>query len=83
MTGSLDTWNDSAAKQAVVEFVERTESDGVPPEERIAVFDNDGTLWCEKPMPIQADFILHSPPAGRDGAGRLRAAWPSALEGRL
>ena len=27
-------------------------------EERVAVFDNDGTLWCEKPMPIQADFIL-------------------------
>ena len=29
----------------------------VPPAERVAVFDNDGTLWCEKPMPIQADFI--------------------------
>ena len=33
-------------------------SEGVPAEERIAVFDNDGTLWCEKPLPIQADFIL-------------------------
>jgi len=33
-------------------------SEPVPVEERIAVFDNDGTLWCEKPMPIQADFIL-------------------------
>ena len=30
----------------------------MPAEERVAVFDNDGTLWCEKPMPIQADFIL-------------------------
>ena len=30
----------------------------VPPAERIATFDNDGTLWCEKPMPIQLDFIL-------------------------
>ena len=30
----------------------------VPAEERIAVFDNDGTLWCEKPMPVQLDFIL-------------------------
>jgi phosphoserine phosphatase len=30
----------------------------VPPEQRVAVFDNDGTLWCEKPMPIQLDFIL-------------------------
>ena len=41
-----------------MEFVERTVSAGVPAEERVAVFDNDGTLWCEKPMPIQADFIL-------------------------
>ena len=42
----------------MVDFVERTVSDDVPVEERIAVLDNDGTLWCEKPMPIQADFIL-------------------------
>ena len=42
----------------MVDFVERTVSDDVPVGERIAVFDNDGTLWCEKPMPIQADFIL-------------------------
>ena len=40
------------------EFVDQTVSDGVPACERVAVFDNDGTLWCEKPMPIQADFIL-------------------------
>ena len=57
-TDVLTSWNAGAARQAVVEFVERTVSDGVPAEERIAVFDNDGTLWCEKPMPIQADFIL-------------------------
>ena len=31
----------------------------MPPAERIAVFDNDGTLWCEKPMPIELGFILH------------------------
>src|SRR3712207_8937300 len=30
----------------------------VPPEARVAVFDNDGTLWCEKPLPVQADFLL-------------------------
>ena len=41
-----------------MDFVERVVSDGVPVEERVAVFDNDGTLWCEKPLPIQADFIL-------------------------
>jgi phosphoglycolate phosphatase-like HAD superfamily hydrolase len=54
----MASWRDGTARQAVVEFVERTVSDAVPVEERIAVFDNDGTLWCEKPLPIQADFIL-------------------------
>jgi hypothetical protein len=54
----MASWREGAARQAVVEFVERTVSDAVPVEERIAVFDNDGTLWCEKPLPIQADFIL-------------------------
>ena len=44
--------------RSVVEFVDRTVSDGVPVAERVAIFDNDGTLWCEKPLPIQADFIL-------------------------
>jgi phosphoserine phosphatase len=54
----LASWKDSVPKRELVEFVERTVSDAVPVEERVAVFDNDGTLWCEKPMPIQLDFIL-------------------------
>jgi hypothetical protein len=54
----LGSWNEGAAKRSVVEFVERTVADDVAADERVAVFDNDGTLWCEKPMPIQADFIL-------------------------
>jgi len=62
MAEDLPSWRDGAAKQAITDFVARTcGADGataVPPEERIAVFDNDGTLWCEKPMPIQLDFIL-------------------------
>jgi len=60
-TGALPSWRDGAAKQAIHDFVGRTCGDGlgaVPDEERVAVFDNDGTLWCEKPMPIQLDFIL-------------------------
>jgi hypothetical protein len=55
---ALTSWNDGVARKAIVEFVEQTVGDGVPVEERVAVFDNDGTLWCEKPMPIQLDFIL-------------------------
>jgi hypothetical protein len=47
----LPSWNDGAAKSAIVEFVEAVTTDGgpdfVPPNERIAVFDNDGTLWAE------------------------------------
>jgi phosphoserine phosphatase len=60
MTGALSsTWNDGPARQAIVDFVERTcGPHGVPVEERVAVFDNDGTLWCEQPMPIQLDFIV-------------------------
>jgi DNA-binding CsgD family transcriptional regulator len=58
----LRSWNDTAARRAIVGFVETvTSRDGpgyVPPEERVAVFDNDGTLWCEKPMPIELGFIL-------------------------
>ena len=58
----LASWNDGAAKTAIVDFVERVTTEGgpdyVPPSERIAVFDNDGTLWCEKPMPIELGFIL-------------------------
>ena len=53
----LASWNDGPTKDAVLAFVERVTADGVPPAERVAVFDNDGTLWCEKPLPIQADFI--------------------------
>ena len=62
MTEELSSWRDGPAKQAIVDFVARTcgerGSPAVPSEERVAVFDNDGTLWCEKPMPIQLDFIL-------------------------
>jgi len=58
----LSSWRDGPARQAIVEFVEQTTGKNgtaaVPVEERVAVFDNDGTLWCEKPMPIQLDFIL-------------------------
>jgi phosphoserine phosphatase len=58
----LPSWNDGAAKKAIVEFVKATTTKGspqyVPPAERIAVFDNDGTLWCEQPLPVQLYFAL-------------------------
>ncbi|MET0702731.1 MAG: HAD family hydrolase, partial [Mycobacterium sp.] len=53
----LASWHDGATKSAIVDFVERTVAT-VPHEERVAVFDNDGTLWCEKPAYIQLDFLV-------------------------
>jgi phosphoserine phosphatase len=66
MNGSelLPSWNEGAAKSAVLEFVESVSRPGasgasyVPPADRIATFDNDGTLWCEKPQYAQADFLF-------------------------
>jgi hypothetical protein len=58
----LSSWNDGPAKQSIVEFVAKVTKEGspdfVPPEERIATFDNDGTLWCEQPMYFQLLFAL-------------------------
>ncbi|TFV92969.1 haloacid dehalogenase-like hydrolase [Blastococcus sp. CT_GayMR20] len=54
---ALTSWRDGPARRAVVDFVARAVEE-VPVDQRVAVFDNDGTLWCEKPMPIQLDFIL-------------------------
>jgi len=58
----LPTWNDGPTKQAIADFGARVTKEGspdfVPPEERIAVFDNDGTLWAEQPMYFQLLFAL-------------------------
>jgi phosphoserine phosphatase len=58
----LPSWNGGKAKQSIVAFVEKVTTPGspdyVPVPERIAVFDNDGTLWCEQPVPVQLYFAL-------------------------
>jgi phosphoserine phosphatase len=58
----LPSWNDGPAKQSIIAFVEKVTKAGspdfVPVAERIATFDNDGTLWCEKPLPVQLYFAL-------------------------
>lgn len=74
----LETWLDGPTKSAITDFVGRVTAQGpqfVAPEERVAVFDNDGTLWCEKPMYIQLDFIV------RRLAEKV-AADPSLAEGQ-
>ena len=81
-TEVLASWHAGVARGTIVEFVQRTVSEAVPVEERVAVFDNDGTLWCEKPMPIQADFILRrlSAMAQADPELRGREPWKAAYE---
>lgn len=67
----LPSWNDGPARQAVIEFL--VESGAVPIDQRVAVFDNDGTLWCEKPNYVQLLFML-------DQLHRAVAADPSMVE---
>jgi phosphoglycolate phosphatase-like HAD superfamily hydrolase len=63
----LPSWNDGPAKQAIFDFVratiDRTSPSYVPPADRIAVFDNDGTLWVEHPIYTQVVFCLDRVPA--------------------
>jgi phosphoglycolate phosphatase-like HAD superfamily hydrolase len=63
----LPSWNDGPAKQAIIDFVrattERSSPNYVPPEERIATFDQDGTLWVEQPMYTQIIYCLDRVPA--------------------
>ncbi len=66
-TDPLPSWNEGAAKKAIVEFVQTTTTPGspnfVPPAERIATFDQDGTLWVEHPMYTQVMYVLERVPA--------------------
>jgi phosphoserine phosphatase len=76
---ALESWRDGRTKDSIVEFVRSVTTDGptfVPPEERIAAFDNDGTLWCEKPMPIQLDFVLRRFATMVEDAPELRERQP-------
>lgn len=80
----LQSWTDGPTKSAIVEFVQRTVDD-VPPEDRIAVFDNDGTLWCEKPAYIQLDFLVRrmAEQARADPALADRQPYQAAATGDL
>ncbi|MFD6322541.1 hypothetical protein ACFWOL_06610 [Streptomyces sp. NPDC058442] len=66
-TTSLGSWNDGAAKRAIVDLVTSAAVEGSPgfvaPMGRVAVFGNDGTLWVEKPTPVQRAFVRGKPAA--------------------
>jgi phosphoglycolate phosphatase-like HAD superfamily hydrolase len=85
----LESWNDGPTKSAIVDFVGRVTTHGgtdyVEPHQRVAVFDNDGTLWCEKPAYIQLDFLIRrfAQQAAEDPALRERQPYKAAIEGDL
>jgi phosphoglycolate phosphatase-like HAD superfamily hydrolase len=85
-TDPLPSWNEGTNKRSILHFVEAVTSAGgaefVPPLDRIAVFDNDGTLWCEKPMYIQLDWILRqlAAQAEDDPSLRSKQPWQAAWE---
>ena len=78
--GSLASWNDGAAKQAIIDFVRATAEQGspkfVPPQERIATFDQDGTLWVEYPIYSQVVYCLDRVPAVVEKDPKLKNVKP-------
>ena len=74
----LPSWNDGAAKKAILDFVRRVTQQGgpdfVPPAERIATFDNDGTLWSEKPMYVPGHVCVRSGQGARAAASGVEDA---------
>jgi phosphoserine phosphatase len=80
----LESWSEGPTKSAIVDFVERVVAE-VETDSRIAVFDNDGTLWCEKPMYIQLDFLIRrfAEQAKSDPSLREQQPYKAAFEGDL
>ena len=81
MPEPLASWNDTPTRAAIVDFVEGA-AQAISQPERVAVFDNDGTLWCEKPMPIELGFILKrlAEMAEQDRSLASRQPWKAAHE---
>ncbi len=72
----LPSWNDGPAKSAIIDFVRKTTTEGspdfVPLADRIAVFDNDGTLWPENPLPFEVAFALDTAKAAIEKRPELK-----------
>ncbi len=84
----MDSWRDGPTKSAIVDFVERVTTEGadfVEPQARIAVFDNDGTLWVEKPAYVQLDFLVRrlAEQAAADPSLAERQPYAAAAAGDL
>jgi phosphoserine phosphatase len=83
---ALPSWCDTPTKTTILQFVaavcDPSNPHYVEPEDRLAVFDNDGTLWCEKPLYAQLDWFLHqlAAQAEANAALRSRQPWQAACE---
>lgn len=80
-TTALASWRNTPTREAIVAFAEGA-AQTIPPEERIAVFDNDGTLWTERPMQVEVWFILKrlAEMAAKDESLRDRQPWQAAYD---
>src|SRR5262245_24248565 len=85
----LPSWQPSGAKSAILDLVEAISTAGSPeyvaPASRIAVFDNDGTLWSERPIPFQAFFAQHrlAEVSGREATLRDRQPYKAFVDNDL
>lgn len=89
ISSPLPSWNDTPRKRAILDFVaavtDEQNPNHVPPQDRIATFDNDGTLWCEKPGYIQLFFAIArlKEMATADPNLQKRSAYKAAVEGNM
>jgi phosphoserine phosphatase len=88
-TDPLPSWNNTTPRQTIIDFVRRVTRQGspdfVPVDQRIATFDNDGTLWVEKPLPVQLFFVIDRVHqlAPKHPAWKTTQPFKGVLEGNL
>jgi phosphoserine phosphatase len=86
MTNVLPSWESTPTRENILDFVasvtDRASPEFVPRHKRVAVFDNDGTLWCEKPLYIQFDYLLRkmTEQAEQDSNLRSQQPWKASWE---
>lgn len=85
---ALPSWRDGEAKSAILAFVGSVNEPGetfVPMADRVAAFDNYGTLWCEKPLYVQADFVFRrwKQMVEEDPSKAAQQPWKALVEGAL
>jgi phosphoserine phosphatase len=87
ISNPLSSWRDGATRQTILDFVDAVSSgpNAIPAAERIAVFDNDGTLWAEKPMPVELHYVVEkwAAAARADPALAEEQPYKSAVTGDL